>query len=38
VLAALLLDEVPDARTILGALLIVGAALAATARATRTPR
>ncbi|MGH8799903.1 MAG: DMT family transporter [Casimicrobiaceae bacterium] len=38
VLAALLLDEVPDARTLVGALLIVGAALAATARATRTPR
>ncbi|MGH8713080.1 MAG: DMT family transporter [Casimicrobiaceae bacterium] len=38
VLATLLLDEVPDARTVAGALLIVGAALAASARATQIPR
>jgi drug/metabolite transporter (DMT)-like permease len=33
-LAALLLDEVPSPRTLAGALLIVGAALVATRRAT----
>lgn len=37
-LAAVLLDEVPDARTLLGALLIVGAVLAASARAARVSR
>lgn len=36
-LAALLLDEVPDARTIAGAVLIVGAVLAAGAKAARPP-
>lgn len=36
-LAAMLLDEVPDARTTVGAVLIVGAVLAAGARAGRTP-
>ena len=36
-LAAMLLDEVPDARTMIGAVLIVGAVLAAGARAARTP-
>lgn len=36
-LAAVLLDEVPDARTMIGAVLIVGAVLAAGARAVRTP-
>jgi drug/metabolite transporter (DMT)-like permease len=38
VLAAVLLDEVPDARTMLGAVLIVGAVLVASARAARAPR
>ncbi|MEP6996455.1 MAG: DMT family transporter [Betaproteobacteria bacterium] len=37
-LAAVLLDEVPDLRTVLGAVLIVGAVLAASARAARAPR
>ena len=37
-LAAVLLDEVPDARTMLGAVLIVGAVLVASARAARAPR
>ena len=36
-LAIVLLGEVPDARTMLGAVLIVGAVLAASARAARTP-
>ena len=36
-LAAVLLDEVPDARRVSGALLIVGAAMVASARAARTP-
>ena len=36
-LAAMLLDEVPDARTIVGAVLIVAAVLAAGARAARAP-
>ena len=36
-LAAVLLDEVPDVRTLIGAVLIVGAVLAAGARAARTP-
>jgi drug/metabolite transporter (DMT)-like permease len=36
-LAAVLLGEVPDARTMLGALLIVGAVLAASAKAIGTP-
>lgn len=36
-LAAMLLDEVPDTRTIVGGVIIVGAVLAAGARAARTP-
>ncbi|HEX3631389.1 MAG TPA: DMT family transporter [Casimicrobiaceae bacterium] len=36
-LAVVLLHEVPDARTMVGAVLIVGAVLAASARAGRTP-
>lgn len=36
-LAAVLLGEVPDTRTMLGALLIVGAVLAASAKAVGTP-
>ena len=36
-LAAMLLDEVPDARTIVGAVLIVAAGLAAGARTARKP-
>jgi drug/metabolite transporter (DMT)-like permease len=36
-LAVVLLGEVPDGRTMLGAVLIVGAVLAASARAARTP-
>jgi drug/metabolite transporter (DMT)-like permease len=36
-LAAVLLDEVPDARRLFGALLIVGAAMAASVVAARTP-
>ncbi len=36
-LAAMLLDEVPDARTVVGALLIVGAVLVASARAALPP-
>ncbi len=36
-LAAALLDEVPDARTVVGALLIVGAVLAASASAALRP-
>jgi len=36
-LAAVLLDEVPDVRTLIGAVLIVGAVLAGSARAARTP-
>jgi drug/metabolite transporter (DMT)-like permease len=36
-LAVVLLGEVPDARTMVGAVLIVGAVLAASARAARTP-
>jgi drug/metabolite transporter (DMT)-like permease len=37
IFAAVLLDEVPDRRTLVGAFLIVGAVLAASARAARTP-
>jgi drug/metabolite transporter (DMT)-like permease len=38
-LAAVLLDEVPNLRTVLGALLIIGAVFAASVRATgTTPR
>jgi drug/metabolite transporter (DMT)-like permease len=36
-LAVVLLGEVPDVRTMLGAVLIVGAVLAASARAAQTP-
>lgn len=37
-LAAVLLDEVPDARTLLGSVLIVGAVLMASTRAARATR
>jgi len=37
VLAALLLGEIPDGRTCVGAALLVGAAIAASRRAARAP-